>query len=93
MDSERTKVFVQEWEKYGNNCMQIAKVLSTQTHAQLKKHDECSSNKIWKQIPRQLNNTKSSSLPIGKHKSWSIMLLNNKNINNLSHLRTKPYKF
>jgi hypothetical protein len=35
------KVFMQEYEKYGNNCMQIAKVLSTQIPAQIKKHAEC----------------------------------------------------
>ncbi len=32
---------MQEYEKYGNNCMLIAKVLSTQTPAQIKKHAEC----------------------------------------------------
>ncbi len=32
---------MQEYEKYGNNCMQIARVLSTQTPAQVKKHAEC----------------------------------------------------
>jgi hypothetical protein len=26
---EEHKIFMQEYEKYGNNCMQIAKVLST----------------------------------------------------------------
>jgi hypothetical protein len=35
------KIFMQEYEKYGNNCMQIAKVLSTQTPAQIQKHAEC----------------------------------------------------
>ncbi len=35
------RIFLQEYEKYGNNCMQIAKVLSTQTPAQIKKHAEC----------------------------------------------------
>jgi hypothetical protein len=35
------KIFMQEYEKYGNNCMHIAKVLSTQTPAQIKKHAEC----------------------------------------------------
>jgi hypothetical protein len=38
---EENKIFMQEYEKYGNNCMQIAKVLSTQTPAQIKKHAEC----------------------------------------------------
>ncbi len=35
---DKHKVFMQEYEKYGNNCMQIAKVLSTQTPAQIKKN-------------------------------------------------------
>ncbi len=33
-------MFLQEYEKYGNNCMQIAHVLSTQTPTQIKKHAE-----------------------------------------------------
>jgi hypothetical protein len=38
---DKHKIFMQEYEKYGNNCMQIAKVLSTRTPAQIKKHAEC----------------------------------------------------
>ncbi len=38
---EEHKIFMQEYEKYGNNCMLIAKVLSTWTPAQIKKHAEC----------------------------------------------------
>jgi hypothetical protein len=38
---EEYKIFVQEYEKYGNICKQIAKVLSTRTPAQIKKHAEC----------------------------------------------------
>ena len=38
---EEHKICMQEYEKYSNNCMQIAKVLSTQTPAQIKKHAEC----------------------------------------------------
>ncbi len=38
---EEHKIFMQEYEKYGNNCMQIAKVLSTWTPAQIKKHAGC----------------------------------------------------
>ena len=38
---EEHKIFIQEYEKYGNNCMQIGKVLSTRTPAQIKKHAEC----------------------------------------------------
>ncbi len=37
---EEHKIFMQEYEKYGINCMQIAKVLSTRTPAQIKKHAE-----------------------------------------------------
>jgi hypothetical protein len=37
---EEHKIFMQEYEQYGINCMQIAKVLSTQTPAQIKKHAE-----------------------------------------------------
>jgi hypothetical protein len=40
------KIFMQEFDKYGNNCMQIARVLSTQTPSQIKKHAEVFSNKI-----------------------------------------------
>ncbi len=32
---------MQEYEKYGNNCMQIAKGFSTQTPVQIEKHAEC----------------------------------------------------
>ena len=38
---EEHKIFMQEYEKYGNNCMLIAKVFSTRTPAQIKKHAEC----------------------------------------------------
>ncbi len=34
---DKHKIFMQEYEKYGNNCMQIVRVLSTQTPAQIKK--------------------------------------------------------
>ncbi len=32
---------MEEYEKYGNNCTLIAKVLNTRTPAQIKKHAEC----------------------------------------------------
>ncbi len=38
---DKHKIFMQEYEKYGNNCMQIARVLSTWTPAQIKQHAEC----------------------------------------------------
>jgi hypothetical protein len=37
---EEHKIFIEEYEIYGINCMQIAKVLSTRTPAQIKKHAE-----------------------------------------------------
>ncbi len=39
---------MQEYEKYGNNCLLIAKVLSTLTPAQIKKHAECFFNQNLK---------------------------------------------
>jgi hypothetical protein len=38
---EEHKIFMHEYEKYGNNCMQIARVLSTRIPAQIIKHAEC----------------------------------------------------
>ncbi len=38
---DKHKIFMQEYEKNGNNCMQNAKVLSTQTPTQIKKNAEC----------------------------------------------------
>ena len=64
---DKHKIFMQEYEKYGNNCMQIAQVLSTRTPAQIKKHAEC----FFKQILQQWNDIKSLSLPIRKHKGRS----------------------
>ncbi len=80
---------MQEYEKYGNNCMLIAKVLSTRTPAQIKKHAQCFFKQNLKKNLQQSNGIESPSLPMGKLKSLSKMVLNNKNIDNLSHLRTK----
>ncbi len=38
---EEHKIFMEEYEKYGNNCTLIAKVLNTWTPAQIKMHAEC----------------------------------------------------
>jgi hypothetical protein len=38
---DNDKIFMQEYEKYGSNYMQIAKVLSSRTPAQIKKHAKC----------------------------------------------------
>jgi hypothetical protein len=45
---EEHKIFMQEYEKYGNNCLLIAKNLSTRTPAQIKKHAECFFNQNLK---------------------------------------------
>jgi hypothetical protein len=37
---DKHKIFMQEWEMYGNNCMHISQALSTQTPAKIKKHAE-----------------------------------------------------
>ena len=46
------------------------------------------SNKIWKQILQQTNDIENPSLPIGKHRSWSMILPHIKNNGSLSHRRT-----
>jgi hypothetical protein len=38
---EEHKILMEEYEKYGNNCTLIAKVLNTQTPAQIKRHADC----------------------------------------------------
>ncbi len=38
---EEHKIFMEKYDKYGNNCTLIAKVLNTWTPAQIKKHAEC----------------------------------------------------
>ncbi len=38
---KKHKTFTEEYEKYGNNCILITKVLNTRTPAQIKKHAEC----------------------------------------------------
>jgi hypothetical protein len=45
-NQDKHKIFMQENEKYGNNCMQIAQVLTTQTPAQIKSMLNKSSHKI-----------------------------------------------
>ncbi len=35
---EEHKIFMEEYKKHGNDCFLIAKVLSTRTPAQIKKH-------------------------------------------------------
>ncbi len=59
-------IFIQEYEKYGNNCMQIARVLSTQTPAQIKKHAECFFKQNLKTNSAAVKRYQESLLPDGK---------------------------
>ncbi len=63
---------MQEYEKYGNNCMQIAKVLSTWTPAQIKKHAECFFKQNLKKKLRLWNDIESLS-----HQKKNQILCNN----------------
>ncbi len=75
---DKHKIFMQEYEKYGNSCMQISKVLSTQTPAQIKKHAECFFKQNLKTNSAAVKHVERPFLPMGKHKSWLNMPLNNK---------------
>ncbi len=57
---------MQEYEKYGNHCMQIAKNLSTQTPAQTKKHAECFFKQNFKTKTAALKQYWESLSPEGK---------------------------
>jgi hypothetical protein len=35
------KAYMTEWEKYGNNWIEVAKIVNTRTPMQIKKHAEC----------------------------------------------------
>ncbi len=63
---DKLKIFMQEYEKYGNNCMQIARVLSTQTMAQMKKHAECFFKQNLKTNSAAVKGYRESLLPDGK---------------------------
>jgi hypothetical protein len=85
--SEEHNIFMEEYEKYGNNCTLIAKVLSTRTPAQIKKHAECFFGQNVKTNSAAVKRYQESLFQKRKHRFWSQMPLNNKTINNLSHQR------
>jgi hypothetical protein len=58
---------MQEYEKYGNNCIQIAKFLSTRTPAQIKSHAEC----FFKQ------NLKTNSAAVKRYQESAQVLVKN----------------
>jgi hypothetical protein len=86
---EEHKILMQEYEKYVNNCMQIARVLSTQTSAQIKKHAACFFKQNLKTNSAAVKQYQESLSPDKKPRFWSNMPLNNKTIDSLSHQRTK----
>ena len=47
---EEHKIFMEEYEKYGNNCTLIAKFLTLELQLKLKSMLNVSSEKMWKQI-------------------------------------------
>ncbi len=63
---DKHMIFMQEYEKYGNNCMQIAKVLSTRTSAQSKKHAECFFKQNLKTNSAAVKQYRESLTPNGK---------------------------
>ncbi len=63
---DKHKIFMQEYEKYGNNCMQIAKALSTPTPAQIKKHAECFFKQNLKANSAAVKRYRESLSPNGK---------------------------
>ncbi len=63
---DKYKIFMQEYEKYGNNCMQIAKVLSTRTPAQIKKPVECFFKQNLKTNSAAVKRYRESLYPNGK---------------------------
>ncbi len=86
------KIFMQEYEKYGNNCMQIKKVLSTWTPAQIQKHAECFFKRNLKTNSAAMKRYRESLSPDKKHKFFLKMSLNNKTIDSLYHQK-KNSKF
>ncbi len=65
---EEHKTFMEEYEKYGNNCMLIAKVLNTWTLAQIKKHAECFFRQNLKMNSAAVKQYQESLSPDRKHR-------------------------
>jgi hypothetical protein len=65
------KIFMEEYEKYGNNCMQIARVLSTQTPTQIKKHAEYFFNQNLKTNSAAVKQYQESLSP--DEKAWVLV--------------------
>jgi hypothetical protein len=84
------KIFMQQWEKFGNNLMQIPKVFSTQTPAQIKKHVECFFKQNWNTHSAAVKQYQEPLFPNGKVQDLVNDSAAHKNIGNLSLSRSKP---
>ncbi len=80
---------MQEYEKYGNNCMQIARVLSTRTPAQIKKHAECFFKQNLKTNSAAVKRYQESLSPNEKAQVLVTHATEQQPINSLSHQRAK----
>ncbi len=69
---------MQEYEKYGNNCMRIARVLSTQTSAQIKNHAECFFKQNLKTNSAAVKQYQEPLSSDEKYRYWSNMPLTTK---------------
>jgi hypothetical protein len=85
---DKHKVFMKEWEKYANNWMGIAKVLSTQTPIQIKKCAECHFKQNWKTNAPAVYQYQESISPDDKAQILVDDAAAHQNIDNLSHPRT-----
>ncbi len=65
---EEHKIYMEEYEKYGNNCTLIAKALNTQTPAQIKKHAERFFQQNLKTNSAAVKQYQESLSPIRKHR-------------------------
>ncbi len=86
---EEHKIFMEEYEKHGNNCTLIAKVLSTQTPAQIKKHAECFFRQNLKTNSPAVKQYQESISPDKKAQDLVTHATENKTIEHLSHQRKK----
>jgi hypothetical protein len=81
---------MKEWKKYGNNWIEIAKVLSTQKLIQIKKHAECHFKQNLETNAPAVQQYKESLSPNKKGKFLFNDAAAHQNIDSLPSLTTKP---
>ncbi len=86
---EEHKIFMEEYEKYGNNCTLIAKVLNSRTPAQNEKHAECFFRQNVKTNFAVVKGYKESLSPNKKAQILITNVAEQQTINNQSHKRKK----